>query len=75
MRHSSGERFKALSDYIPLVHYSILRPAKKNMICSPDVVNGTEESGTVLLATSDEQVIPQRVELVSVRHDIQQSET
>lgn len=38
-------------------------------LCSPDVVNRTKESGTVLLAASDEQVVPQRVELVSVCHE------
>lgn len=33
---------------------------------SPDVVNGPKESGAVLLAAGDEQVVPQRVEFVSV---------
>lgn len=38
-------------------------------VFSPDVVNGPKESGTVLLAAGDEQVVPQRVEFVSVQHN------
>lgn len=48
------------------MHHLILRSALQNQVCLPDVINGAKESGTILLAASDEQVVPQRVELVSV---------
>lgn len=41
---------------------------------SPDVVNGPKESGAVLLAAGDEQVVPQRVEFVSAEHKREKTE-
>lgn len=58
------------SDYIARTRCSSIGSALPSEMCSPDVVNGAKESGTVLFAASDEQVVPQRVELVSVCHEI-----
>lgn len=50
------------------------RSCSKNESTAPDVVNGAKEGRAVLLAPGDEEVVPQRVEIVSMAHEGERTE-